>query len=320
VLAWTGRGRLWHVDFGLHEPEPLQSRFDPGAWVKQVAQGVADEVEREHGQHDGSRGKQHQMGRVKKVGTPVIEHGAPAGGRGCNSEAKKTHGRFGKNCSSHADRSLHNNGLDDVGKNVAHDNALVARAQRPSGFNKLTFASGKDLRAHQARIADPSGERKRLHKIENAGPAKGNERDRDQNPGQREERIHYNHVDETIDAAAVVAGYRTDDQTDSQRCADHTGTDQHGDSRTIDKPGEKIAAQFIGSSPVCRGRSLQSIRQRNPRRILRRNPGSEHCKQGKYKNQNNSSRRQRIMACDPRERDGCGRQAVAVILSEAKNL
>src|SRR5580692_7331241 len=57
----------------------LESGFDAGAGVEIVAQGVADEVEAQHGEHDGERGKQDEMRGVEQVSAAVVEHGSPAG-------------------------------------------------------------------------------------------------------------------------------------------------------------------------------------------------------------------------------------------------
>ena len=43
-----------------------KSGFDAGARIEHVAQGVADEVEGEHGQHNSHRRKQHEMRRVEQ--------------------------------------------------------------------------------------------------------------------------------------------------------------------------------------------------------------------------------------------------------------
>ena len=58
----------------------LQTSFDARAGIEEIAQGVADEVEREYGQHDCHRRKDYQVRCVEQVGAAIVEHGAPAGG------------------------------------------------------------------------------------------------------------------------------------------------------------------------------------------------------------------------------------------------
>jgi len=53
---------------------------------------------------------------VEEVGARVVQHGAPAGGGRGNTEPEEAHGGFSKDRARHTDGSLHNDGLNDVGK------------------------------------------------------------------------------------------------------------------------------------------------------------------------------------------------------------
>src|SRR5580658_3237655 len=86
----------------------LQPGLDTGAWIEIIAQSIADEVEAQHGQHDGERGKQHQMRRVEQMSAAVVEHGSPGRGWRRDAETEKAHGGFGEDGSGHPDRGLHN--------------------------------------------------------------------------------------------------------------------------------------------------------------------------------------------------------------------
>src|SRR5450631_3354719 len=117
------------------------------------------------------------MGGVEKVGAPVVEHSPPTGrGRG-HAETQEAHGRFGQYGASHPNGRLHDDGLNNVGKNMANDDAEIARAQSFSGFDEFAFASRENLSTNQAGVANPASQRKRQHEIEDAGPAEGDERD-----------------------------------------------------------------------------------------------------------------------------------------------
>src|SRR5579859_6094354 len=70
----------------------LQPRFNAGAGIKVIAQGVADEIECQHGQHDGGSGEEDNMGRVEQMRASVVQHRAPTGDGWRNSQSQKTHG------------------------------------------------------------------------------------------------------------------------------------------------------------------------------------------------------------------------------------
>src|SRR5580658_9825365 len=130
----------------------LKPGFNARTGVEVIAQRVADEVECEHGEHDREGGKEHEMRRVEQMSAAVVEHGAPACGGRRYAKSEKTHGGFGENGTGHADRSLHDNWLNNVGENMAHDDAEIASPQSAGGFNKFTLARSKDLSADQARV------------------------------------------------------------------------------------------------------------------------------------------------------------------------
>src|ERR1035441_5643050 len=98
-VAWseelTGRmARLERVsDETRRASDCLQSRFDARAGIEVVAQRVADEVERQHGQHHGERGKQYEVRCVEQVSAAIVEHGSPTGGGRRDAKSEKTHGR-----------------------------------------------------------------------------------------------------------------------------------------------------------------------------------------------------------------------------------
>src|SRR2546427_10813338 len=101
------------------------------------------------------------MGGIEQMGTAIVEHGPPAGrGRG-DAETKETHGGFGEDSSGHADGGLHDDRLNDVGQNVADNDAQVAGSEGARGFDEFTLAGSQDLSANQAGGGGPSAERER---------------------------------------------------------------------------------------------------------------------------------------------------------------
>src|SRR2546429_483215 len=142
----------------------------------------------------------------------IVEHGAPTGGGRRHAEAEETHGGFREDRTSHADGGLHDHWLNNVGENMTNDHAQIACAQRPCRFHELTLACGQYLRTHQARVSYPASEGEGEHEVEYAGTAKGHEGNRQQDSGERKKSIHNHDVDEAVEASAVIAGKRSDDQ------------------------------------------------------------------------------------------------------------
>ena len=135
----------------------------------------------------------------------VVEHGSPTGGWRRNTESEKAHGGFGKNCAGHADCGLHDDGLNNVRQDMTHNDAEIARPQSASGFDEFALARGEDLSANETSITDPSAKRESENQIKNSRPAKRDESDSQQDSWKRKERVHQDHVDEAVDASAVVS-------------------------------------------------------------------------------------------------------------------
>src|ERR1017187_595428 len=95
----------------------------------------------------------------------VVEHRSPTGGGWRNAESEETHGSFGEDGSGHADRGLDDDRLNDIGQNVADDDAQIAGAESARSFDELTLAGSEDLPPNQARVADPSAKREREHEV-----------------------------------------------------------------------------------------------------------------------------------------------------------
>src|SRR5260370_20997211 len=110
------------------------------------------------------------MRRVEQVGATIVEHGSPARGRRRNTQPEETHGGFGKHSAGHADGGLHDDGLNDVGKNMSCNDTPVAGAERPRGFEELPFLDRQNLRAHQTRVAYPPADAQRQNEAEYAWP------------------------------------------------------------------------------------------------------------------------------------------------------
>src|SRR5271157_4067371 len=101
------------------------------------------------------------MRGVEEVSAAIVEHGAPTCGWRRHAESEKAHSGFGENGSCHADRCLHDHGLNNVGENVTEDDAQVAGAESACGLDEFAFARREGLASNQACVADPASERER---------------------------------------------------------------------------------------------------------------------------------------------------------------
>ena len=90
-------------------------------------------------------------------------------------------------------------------------------AQGARGFDEFALPRGEDLSANQTSITDPPAQRESENQIKDSRPAKGDESNGQQDSRKRQKRIHQDHVDEAIDASAVVSRNGTDDETEAER-------------------------------------------------------------------------------------------------------
>ena len=142
----------------------------------------------------------------------VVEHGSPTGGRRRNTEPEKAHRGLGKDCAGHADCGLDDYGLNNVRQDVPRNDAQIACSQGARGFDEFALPRGEDLSANQTSITDPPAQRESENQIKDSRPAKGDESNGQQDSRKRQKRIHQDHVDEAIDASAVVSRDGTDDR------------------------------------------------------------------------------------------------------------
>ena len=147
-----------------------QPHLNPRPRIEIVPQPVADEVERQHRQHDCRGREEHKVRRVKQVRPRVIEHRTPARRRRRHAQSQKAHRRFRQDRARHADRRLHDHRLNNVRQNVARDDPYIARAHGPRAFHKFPLPHRQNLRAHQPGIPHPPANRERQDKVEQSRP------------------------------------------------------------------------------------------------------------------------------------------------------
>ena len=226
-----------------------------------VAEGVAEEVKTEHRSGNRSGGKEHKMGRVKEMETRVIEHGSPAWSGGRNAEAEKGESGFSKDDTGHANGCLDEERLNDIGKDVAEEDAQRSGSQGAGCIDEFAIADRDDLSANEARVARPATDGKREHEVGKSWTEKCSEGDGKQNSGKSEESVHGDGGESRVDPAADVAGDAADDEAQRERGCDDGDGDSEGQARAIEQAGQCIAAEFVGSGKVRGGRSLQAMEE-----------------------------------------------------------
>jgi hypothetical protein len=232
-----------------------------GAGVEVVAEAVADEVKGEDAECDGSCRKEDEIGRFEEVGAGIVEHGSPRRGGRLHTEAEKAEGGFGEDGTSHADRGLNQHGLDDIGQDVVEHQAEIRRAERAGSLDELALLDGHDLRADEARVVDPVGERERNDEVRQAGAEEGDDGDGEKDARKRKEGVGEIDVDENVGPAFVKASERSEEKAGEKREGDDRHGDRERDAGTVERAREDVAAELIGAKPVgVRGRE-QALRE-----------------------------------------------------------
>jgi len=112
-------------------------------WVEDVAQTVADQVEREHGEHDGETGKDRDPGRGLEVRAALVEHVAPRRRRRLRRQSEIGQRGLDENRLRQRDGALHDERRDHVGQDVLERDGHTAGAEGPHGLHVVLGALGQ---------------------------------------------------------------------------------------------------------------------------------------------------------------------------------
>ena len=228
----------------------LQACGETGAWVEIVAQGVAYEVEGHDAKHYGDGGEKDEVGRIEEMRSPVVEHSSPACRGRWDAETEKAKCGFREHGRSHADGGLNDQWLQDVGKDVAAEDAEIRGSKGAGGFDEFARPDGHDLCADETSVADPSGEGESEDEIEEPGAKEGDKGNREQDPRESEESVRNVDIQEGVEPSAVEACQAAEDKASEQRNSYYGDGDDHGDAGTEDGAGKDVAAEFVGAKPV----------------------------------------------------------------------
>ncbi len=221
-----------------------------GAGIEEVSEAVANEVEGEDAEGEGGGGEEDEVGGVEEVGASVVEHGSPCGGGRLDAEAEEAEGGFGEYGACHADGGLHEQGLNDVGKNVAEHEVEVGGSEGAGGLNVFTLFDCHDLSSNEAGVVDPTGEGESEDEIDEAGAEEGDEGDGEKYSGEGEEGVGEIDVDDGVGEATVEARDHAEDCAEDERDGDDGDGDGEGDAGAEEDTGEDVAAELVGAKEV----------------------------------------------------------------------
>lgn len=181
----------------------------------------------------------------------VVEHGAPAW-RGCgDAEAEERECGFGEDDASHSDGGLDQERLHHVGQDMTEEDARAAGSEGAGGFNEFALFDSEYLGADEACVSGPAADGEGEDEILEPGAEEGRECDGEQDSGEGQESVHGEDRQEMVDPSTVVAGEASDGEAKSERDADDGDGDSEGQARSPEEAGERVAAEFVGSAPVC---------------------------------------------------------------------
>ena len=158
---------------------------------------------------------------------------------------------------------------------MAEQEPPEARAEGARALDELFLLDREHLRARLPGDADPAGEPDRDEDVEQPGAERRHDQDDEQ---QARERVH--DVDEAgeeqVDASAQVSGQGADRHPDQHDDDLRPEPDDHRHARTVDHPGEHVAAELIGAERVvARGRLVEAAEIRLGVRVRAQDVGED---------------------------------------------
>ena len=121
-------------------------------WIERIAQAVAQQVERQHGEHDGDAGEEHEARRVEYAVALVTQHQPPFSGRRLRAEAAVAAGAQAES-SSAAQAATANT---DVSRLFEVIRSLSPFELHEHWVNALSLAGAGRLNAVRAKLKRPA--------------------------------------------------------------------------------------------------------------------------------------------------------------------
>src|SRR5262245_38102895 len=142
---------------------------DLQARIEGVAEPVAEQVDGQHGQHDGQSRKGGEPPGGGDVVSPIGEHPAPGGRGWLDAEPEEGERRLVDDHEGQLQGGHHDDGRQGVGEHVAQEQPKRSIATRPSPAHELPLADGKHVGAYDTRELYPARDGHDQDDIEEAG-------------------------------------------------------------------------------------------------------------------------------------------------------
>jgi hypothetical protein len=143
---------------------------------------------------------------------------------------------------------------------VAPENACRSRAHGPRGQYILELSRPEHLPPHQSCVANPANHGQGQQDVGETRPEHGNQRDRQQEAGEREQRIDHP-ADHIVEQSTEVAGQRAEHRADSGRNQYHRQADEERDAGAREHAGQNVSAQFVKPEGMGQRRAIESQRE-----------------------------------------------------------
>ena len=178
-------------------------RFNLG--IQRIAQPVAEQVERQHGEQDRKARKRQHPPRALIELQRAGQHRAPFRRRRLRAEAEEAQRRRIQDRGGEAERRLH-----DQRRQAVRQHGVEHQVQRAgTGAARRGDVVARELRqrggARKARVAGQRHDGDRDHRVEQAGAQDGDDHDGQQQAGEHQHDVHQPH-DRGVDQAAGERG------------------------------------------------------------------------------------------------------------------
>ena len=214
-----------------------------------VAQGVAEEVERQHVDEDHQPWPEHEVGRVEDVAIGRRDHRAPLGIRRLHTEAEEAEGGDLQDGGGEAEGRLHDQWRQRVREHAVTEQPAAAHAEGPVGGDEVLFADRQHLATHDPGVGGHADDGDRHHAVDQPAPEHRDDENGQQQRWEREQDVHTAHQD-VVEAPAEEPGDETDDRADHHGENDRRGAGEQRDARPEDDPAELVAAVLVEAHQV----------------------------------------------------------------------
>ena len=227
--------------------------------IERVTQTVAHQVEGQHGHQDRQAREGHDPPGAQHEFAGIGQHRSPLGRRRLRAQAEKAQGGGVENGGGNAQRGLHDQRRRAVGQHLAEHQPQGAGAADAGRRHIVLGHFGDHRGARDANVVRQDHDRHREHRVHQAGAQDGDDHDRQQQAGQREDDVHQPH-DRDLDDAARESGDQPQRDAGRHRDQHHGHADRQRQARAVDQARKDVAADRVRSQQE-RGRAARLPRR-----------------------------------------------------------